>query len=165
MADIKKKTKPKKPRMRIRKARTGDVKTVQALINSYARRHKIIPRSLNDLYAYIRDLSVCVNSRGTVLGVCGLHVTWEDLAEIRSLAVNSRHQGKGAGDMLVKNSIQEARDLGVKRVFVLTYYPDYFRRFGFKELDKAKLPQKIWADCLKCPKFPECDETALILDL
>ena len=151
--------------MRIRKARTGDAKEMQTLINSYARKHKIMPRSLNDLYEHIRDMSVCVNGRGSMLGVCGLHVTWDDLAEIRSLAVHTRHQGKGAGSALVKNAIMEARELGVKSVFVLTYYPDYFKQFGFKEIDKAKLPQKIWADCLKCVKFPDCDETAMVIEL
>ena len=151
--------------MPVRKARTSDVLVIQKLINSYARKHKIIPRSLNDLYEKIRDLTVFVNSRGTVQGVCGLHVAWEDLAEIRSLAVSTRSQGKGIGTVLVEHAIKEARELGVGKVFVLTYYPDYFKRFGFDEVDKAKLPQKIWADCLNCHKFPACDETAVQLKL
>ena len=151
--------------MPVRKARATDVLVIQKLINSYARKHKIIPRSLNDLYEKIRDLTVFVNSRGTVQGVCGLHVAWEDLAEIRSLAVSTRSQSKGIGSALVEHAIKEARELGVGKVFVLTYYPDYFKRFGFEEVDKAKLPHKIWADCLNCHKFPACDETAVQLRL
>ncbi len=151
--------------MPVRKARTSDVLVIQKLINSYARKHKIIPRSLNDLYEKIRDLTVFVNTKGTVQGVCGLHVAWEDLAEIRSLAVSTRSKGKGIGSALVEHAIKEARELGVEKVFVLTYYPDYFRRFGFSEVDKAKLPHKIWADCLNCHKFPACDETAVQLKL
>jgi amino-acid N-acetyltransferase len=149
----------------VRKARTSDIKKVQKLINTYAKRHKIIPRSLNDLYERIRDLSVYVNSRGTIQGVCALHVSWEDLAEIRSLAVAVKSKNKGIGTMLVKHALKEAKALGVKKVFVLTYYPEYFKRFSFKEVEKASLPQKIWADCLDCHKFPECDETAVLLEL
>ncbi len=151
--------------MPVRKARIADVKAIQKLINSYARKHKIIPRSLNDLYEKIRDLTVYVNKKDTIQGVCGLHVAWEDLAEIRSLAVSTRSQSKGIGTALVENAINEAKELGVRKVFVLTYYPEYFKRFGFEEVDKAKLPHKIWADCLNCHKFPECDETAVQLKL
>ncbi|HEB02344.1 MAG TPA: N-acetyltransferase [Nitrospirae bacterium] len=151
--------------MPIRKARTSDVKSIQKLINAYAKKHKLIPRSLNDLYEKIRDLTVYDNAKGTVQGVCALHVAWEDLAEIRSLAVSSRSKGKGIGKALVRHALKEATHLGVKKVFVLTYYPEYFQQLGFEEVDKAKLPHKIWADCLNCHKFPECDETAVQLKL
>lgn len=151
--------------MPVRKARATDVLVIQKLINSNANKHKIIPRSLNDLYEKIRDLTVYVSSKGTIQGVCGLHVVWEDLAEIRSLAVSTRSKGRGIGTALVEHAINEARELGVRKVFVLTYYPEYFKRFGFEEVDKAKLPHKIWADCLNCHKFPECDETAVQLRL
>lgn len=151
--------------MPVRKAKVSDVKAMQKLINSYARKHKIIPRSLSDLYEKVRDLSVFVNSRGIVQGVCGLHVAWEDLAEIRSLAVSPRSQNKGIGTALIEHAFNEARELGVKKIFVLTYYPDYFARFGFRETEKAQLPHKIWSDCMGCHKFPECDETAMQLKL
>lgn len=151
--------------MGIRKANTKDAKPVQELINKYARRHKLIPRSLNDLYEKIRDVSVYEDDKKRLIGTCSLHVSWEDLAEIRSLAVEKRHQHKGVGKALVKNAIREAKKLGIRRVFVLTYVPQFFARFGFETVDKNTLPNKIWADCLSCPRFPDCDETAVVLDL
>ena len=151
--------------MPVRKAKISDVKAMQKLINSYAKKNKIIPRSLNDLYEKIREFTVYVSAKGALQGVCGLHVSWENLAEIRSLAVANRNQGKGIGEALVKNALKEALELGIKNVFVLTYYPEYFQRFGFEVIDKAKLPHKIWADCLNCHKFPECDETAVQIKL
>jgi amino-acid N-acetyltransferase len=100
-----------------------------------------------------------------VCGVCGLGICWEDLAEIRSLAVSEEMKGTGLGSRLVAACLEEAKSLGVKRVFTLTYVPDFFVRFGFREVEKSVLPHKIWADCFKCPKFPDCDETALLIDL
>jgi amino-acid N-acetyltransferase len=148
--------------MPIRRARTTDVKKIQKLINSFAQAHKMIPRSLNDLYEKIRDMNVYEDDEGKMLGVCSLHVSWEDLAEIRSLSVIKKAQGQGVGRALMKKALKDAKALGIKKVFVLTYYPQYFQKFGFDEIDKGKLPHKIWADCLQCPKFPECDETAVI---
>jgi len=97
--------------------------------------------------------------------VCGLRVYWEDLAEIKSLAVSEDQQDRGFGSKLVRACLQEARSLGIRKVFALTYVPDFFMRLGFKEVDRSIFPQKIWADCLKCPKFPDCDEVALAIDL
>lgn len=150
--------------MPIRKARTEDVKEVQGLINGYAKKHKMIPRSLSDLYDNIRDVFI-YEDKGRIKGTCALHVSWEDLAEIRSLAVDKPYRSKGIGSALIKKAIQEAKGLGVRRVFVLTYYPEYFKRFGFEDIDKSKLPNKIWSDCLHCPHFPECDEVALIKEI
>jgi amino-acid N-acetyltransferase len=90
---------------------------------------------------------------------------WEDLAEIRSLAVDKNYQDRGIGKNLVKQCLKEAKALGLKRVFALTYHPEFFKKLGFKDTDKASLPQKIWGDCLRCPKFPECDENAVIINL
>ena len=90
---------------------------------------------------------------------------WEDLAEIRSLAVDKVHQKRGIGKNLVRECLKEARALGVKRIFALTYSPDFFKKMGFKDADKSSLPQKIWGDCLRCPRFPECDEHAVIISL
>jgi amino-acid N-acetyltransferase len=100
-----------------------------------------------------------------IYGVCGLGICWEELAEIRSLAVSVDEQGKGFGSRLVMACLEEARSLGLSKVFALTYVPGFFVRFGFKEVEKLVLPHKIWADCLKCHKFPNCDETAVMLDL
>lgn len=150
--------------MPIRKAKTGDVIQVQKLINGFARRHKLIPRSLNDLYDNVRDVYVH-ESRNRITGTLSLHVSWEDLAEIRSLAVSKGAQGKGVGTQLVQEALDEARALGIKRVFSLTYVPEFFRKLGFKDIDKSKLPGKIWSDCLNCPQFPDCDEEAVIITL
>jgi amino-acid N-acetyltransferase len=150
--------------LKIRKAKTADLKEVQKVVNEFARREEMIPRSLNELYENIRDFIVC-EEEGKICGVSALHVLWEDLAEVRSLAVRKEWQGRGIGRRLVKRCLAEARSLGVARVFVLTYRPGFFKQLGFKDIDKAGLPQKIWGDCIRCPKFPECDEHALIYAL
>jgi len=147
--------------LKLRKARIADLKEVQKLINEFARREEMIPRSINELYEHIRDFIVA-EENGRITGVCALHVLWEDLAEVRSLAVRKEYQKMGVGKKLVKRCIVEAGTLGIKRVFVLTYQPLFFKKLGFVDIDKASLPQKIWGDCVRCPKFPECDEHALI---
>lgn len=146
--------------MKIRKAKISDVPQVHKLINEFAKKEEMLPRALNDLYENIRDLFV-YDDNG-IKGVCALHVLWEDLAEVRSLAVKEDFQGRGIGKALVKRCLKEAVALGTKRAFALTYNIDFFIKIGFKEIDKAKLPHKIWGDCLRCPKFPECDEHAVI---
>ncbi len=151
--------------MKIRKAKSADVKAIHRLINSMAADHEMLPRSLNDLYENLRDLLVC-EDEGKIKGVCALHVLWEDLAEIRSLAISSESRNMGIGSLLVKRALGEAKSLGIKRVFALTYHPRYFaERFEFREVDKSELPQKIWGECLKCHKYPECDETAVIKEI
>jgi amino-acid N-acetyltransferase len=148
----------------IRKAKLRDVQEIQQLIKRYSTRGEMLPRSLSELYDNIRDIFVSIQSR-KVVGICALHVCWEDLAEIRSLAVEEKNRKEGIGAKLVKACLGEARMLGVKRVFALTYRPDFFERVGFKKVDKAVLPHKIWTDCLKCVKFPDCDEIAVVLEL
>lgn len=150
--------------MKIRKANIDDVRKIHGLINNFAKREVMLPRSLNEIYENLRDHFVS-EADGEIIGVCALHILWEDLAEVRSLAVNQSEQGKGIGQILVKRCIRYARELGIKRVFVLTYSPDFFRGLGFKDIDKTQLPQKIWGDCLRCHKFPECDEHALIKEI
>lgn len=147
--------------MKIRKAKIQDIKKIQKLINEFAKKGEMLPRSLNELYENIRDFFVAEEGN-EIKGVCALHILWEDLAEVRSLVVKRDYQKKGIGSDLVKKCLREAKSFGVKNVFVLTYIPDFFKRLGFTEIDKSKLPQKIWGDCIKCPKFPECDEVALI---
>ncbi len=124
----------------------------------------MIPRSLNDLYENIRDIFVCEDG-GEVKGVCALHIMWEDLAEIRSLSVSFESQGAGIGKRLVGTCIKEAKNLGIKKIFALTYHPDFFKKIGFVDIDKSQLPQKIWGECLRCPKFPGCDESAVIFTM
>ncbi len=153
--------------MSIRKAVTGDVKTIHKILNHYADKGLLLPRSLSQLYDHVRDFFVMEIGYQTnsIQGVCALGVCWEDLAEIKSLAVTEAHQGKGLGSQLVETCFDEARDLGLKNIFTLTYISDFFEGLGFKGVDKSVLPHKIWADCLKCPKFQDCDEKALMIEL
>jgi amino-acid N-acetyltransferase len=148
----------------IRKAKIDDIKEIQRLIKLYAPRGGILPRSLSELYDHLRDFFVFIRNR-KVAGICALHICWDDLAEIRSLAVEEEDQNKGIGAKLVAACLKESRLLGVRRVFALTYQPEFFERLGFSKVDKAVLPHKIWTDCLKCVKFPDCDETALVKEM
>jgi len=144
----------------IRKASIADINGIQKLINQFARQELMLPRPLSNLYESVRDFWVCqLDDR--IVGCCALHIAWEGLAEIRSLAVNRYYQGKGIGRQLINAAITEARQLGVKSIFTLTYIPDYFKKSGFRRVSKEKLPHKIWAECINCPKFPNCKEVAL----
>ena len=153
--------------MHIRKAIIGDVNEIHRLLNHYADQGLLLPRSLSELYDHLRDYVVLVSGdhKRLIHGVCGLRICWDDLAEIKSLAVSENHQGKGSGIRLVETCLEESRSLGLKKVFTLTYVPGFFIKLGFKVVEKSVLPNKIWADCLTCPKFPDCDETALMINL
>ncbi len=148
----------------IRKARLNDVKEIQRLIKQYSVRGDILPRSLVELYDQLRDFFVYIRNR-KIVGICALHICWEDLGEIRSLAVQEEVRNMGIGVALVKACLKEAKSLGIKRVFALTYRPNFFERLAFKVVDKSILPHKIWTDCLKCVKFPDCDEVAMLKEL
>jgi len=148
----------------IRKAILADVKAIQSLVNQYADSGQMLPRSLNELYEHLRDFHV-YEENGALIGVCALHVSWDGLAEIRSLAVQQDRVKRGIGAALVRQCLAEAAALQVNRVFVLTYQPGFFRMLGFAEVDKKELPHKIWTDCLNCIKFPDCDESALIISI
>jgi RNA 3'-terminal phosphate cyclase (ATP) len=145
----------------VRKARATDVPAMQTLVAHFAARGELLPRTLSEMYQHLRDFFVA-EVDGEIAGVCGLSLYWEDLAEIRTLAVHEAHGGKGLGSALVTACLEEAGALGVGRVFALTYRLGYFERFGFRTIDKRELPQKIWKDCIKCAKFACCDEIALI---
>jgi len=148
----------------IRKARLKDVNEIQQLIKRYSTRGEMLPRSLSELYDHLRDFFISTQNR-KVVGICALHVCWEDLAEIRSLAVEEKVRKKGIGANLVKACLEESKRLGVKQVFALTFRPDFFEQLGFRKVDKAVLPHKIWTDCLKCVKFPDCDEMAVVKEI
>uniref|UniRef100_C6E6I7 GCN5-related N-acetyltransferase n=1 Tax=Geobacter sp. (strain M21) TaxID=443144 RepID=C6E6I7_GEOSM len=148
----------------IRKARISDVKEIQKLLTSFASRGEMLSRSLSELYEALRDFYVC-EEEGALLGTSALHIVWEDLAEVRSVAVAESAGRRGIGSQVVGACIDEARELGLKRLFCLTYKPDFFAKFGFKIADKSELPHKVWGDCIKCVKFPDCDEIAMVLDL
>jgi amino-acid N-acetyltransferase len=148
----------------LRKAKVWDAKEIHRLLEIHAAQGLLLPRPLWDIYAHIREFHVWEED-GHLVGVCALHMVWEDLAELRSFCVLESFRRKGIGAHLARAALEEGKEMGVKRVFVLTYVPSYFERMGFRKVDKAELPQKVWADCIHCIKFPECDEVALILDL
>lgn len=148
----------------IRKAKAADAKVIQKLINTFAARDEMLPRALNSIYENIRDFHIIEEESG-VVGCCALHVTWGDLAEIRSLAVDETTQGRGYGRLLVERCLDDARELGLPKVFALTYVPDFFEKLGFLRINKSELPHKIWSECINCPKFPDCGEEAVQLEL
>ena len=150
----------------IRKVWISDVKEIYKLLSIFSDRGEILPRSLSEIYDNLRDYCIyCQGEQEAIVGTCAVHVSWEDLAEIRSLAVEDRFTKRGIGRKLVESCIAEARELGIHRVFVLTYKKEFFEKLGFHLVDKASLPHKIWADCLKCVKFPDCDETAMMREI
>ena len=147
----------------IRKAQIKDAKKIQWLVNFFASQDLMMPRSLNEIYENIRDFWVSVDDNKKIVGCVALHIVgWENLAEIKSLAVERKDQRKGLGAGLVNACLKEAKDLKIGRVFALSYHPKFFKKSGFKIVAKSKLPHKIWAECCNCPKFPNCGEIALI---
>lgn len=149
----------------IRNARMEDVKGIYNLLNHFSGKGLLLGRSLSSLYDQLRDFQVFVDPGGDgerILGVCALHICWENLAEIRSLAVEEAHQGRGIGTRLVTTCLAEAESFGISRVFTLTYQPLFFQGLKFQPIDKKELPHKVWSDCINCPKFPDCNEEALI---
>ena len=150
----------------VRKAVIEDVEPIHEILNTFAAEERLLPRPLSELYEHLRAYFVLETAPDErIQGVCGLGICWKDLAEIESLAVEKTFQGRGLGRKLVDACLREAVDLGLHKLFTLTYVPEFFVKIGFYEVDKSCLPHKIWADCLKCPKFPDCDETALMLQL
>jgi amino-acid N-acetyltransferase len=147
--------------MIFRRARMADVDSMAALINSYAEKGLMLHRTIPSLYQRIRDYTV-IEQEGLVIGVGGLHILWKDLAEICSVAIHPRYVNNGLGLALVDKLLQESRELGTEKVFTLTYQPGFFEKCGFIRIDKESLPQKVWTECVNCPKFPNCDEVALI---
>jgi len=148
----------------IRKATMKDAKTIQNLVNTYAKGGEMLPLSINEVYEKILEFVVW-DEDGELVGCCAFHPTWEDMAEIRSVAVRPDTVKKGVGKALVERSIENASALGITKVFLLTYVPEFFRKLGFVEIEKEQLPKKIWSDCLKCAKFPDCDEIAMMKTL
>ncbi len=145
----------------IRKAKIKDIKQIQELIGCFARLDVMLPRSLNELYENIRDFWV-YEDRGKVIGCAALHISWDDLAEIKSLAVAKNKQKKGIGRDLATACLAEAKVMGAKKIFVLTYKPEFFKKLGFKRIKHSSLPHKIWAECINCCKFPDCREIPLL---
>jgi len=150
--------------MILRKAKITDVEEIHSMLNHYAKEEIILPRSRSKLYESIREFSVA-EENGKVLGAGSLHIMWHDLAEIRSLAVLPSHKGRGIGKALVDVFLSEALSLHLPRVFTLTYEVSFFEKCGFRHIAKEDLPQKVWRDCIDCPRFPNCDENAMIIEI
>ncbi len=151
-------------KLEIRRARIQDAYKIQELIKKYSAEADLLKRSIADLYSQIRDYIVAFDGK-KLAGVIAVHVYWEDLSEIRSFVLEKRYRGKGYGAMLLEEALKEAKNVGTKKVFALTKIPDFFKKNGFRPIPKNKLPHKIWKDCFSCPKFPDCDESALILNI
>ena len=150
----------------IRKATINDIKSIHKLLQDYGKKGELLPRPLSRLYDHVRDFAVYVDPEtDAVLGCCALQFCWEDLAEIRSVAVHPDYANQKIGTKLIETAILEARQFKIKQLFVLTYRPGFFKKFGFTVIDRADLPIKIWADCILCVKFPDCDETAMLLQI
>ena len=147
--------------IQVEKAKIPDVPQIHKLINGFADKGQMLARPLSEIYESIRDFFV-IRDGEEVIGCAALHVSWSDLAEIRSVAVAEDSQKKGLGARLVAACIKEAAELGIKTVFCFTYRPEFFKQQKFVDIDKMELPRKVWTDCFRCPKFPNCDETALI---
>jgi len=145
-------------------ATTKDIPRIQKILEYYANQELLLPRALSDLYENVRDFIIYKEEK-EIIGASALHVCWEDLGEIRSLAVIPEHTKKGIGSQLVKLCETEARRLGLQKAFTLTYQESFFSKLGYQKIDKSLLPRKIWRDCLQCVKFPNCDEIAMIKTL
>ena len=151
--------------MKVEKATINDVKKMHELVNKFAGKGEMLPRALSEIYENLRDYFVIRGKSGKVVACGALHISWADLAEVKALAVDKDKQKKGMGAALIKACVAEAQSLGIPRMFCLTYKPGFFKRQGFKEVEKMELPRKIWAECYSCPKFPDCDEVALVFDV
>lgn len=151
----------------LRKAKVSDAKVIHGMINASSGKGEMLPRSLMDIYGSLRDFFVYVeDSSDSVAGVCAMHIFWENLAEVRSLCVKDEYRRRGIGEKLVEACISEAITLDLLRIFALTYQTEFFGKLGFIEVERSTLPEKIWSDCFKCPKYPDyCDEVAMILEL
>jgi len=150
----------------IRKATIVDVKIIHELLLEYGKKEELLARPLSQLYDHVRDFSVYEDkSNGKIIGCCALQFCWEDLAEIRSLAVHPDHLRGNIGTQLTETALEEAQRFNIAKIFTLTYKPAFFEKFSFVQIDRSELPLKIWSDCIICVKFPDCDEIAMLKEL
>jgi len=147
--------------LKVERAKIGDVPKIHWLVNHFAENGEMLPRALSDIYESIRDFYV-VRENDEVIACAALHIFWSDLAEIRAITVSEAFQNQGVGVCLVQACLEDADELGIPEVFCLTYKPAFFEKCGFQRLEKTELPRKVWVECYRCPKFPDCDEVALI---
>ncbi|HBF37542.1 MAG TPA: N-acetyltransferase [Firmicutes bacterium] len=150
--------------MSFRKAKMSDVENLHRLINDFATKGYMLPRSRNTLYEALREFTI-IEDQGMLVGMGALHVIWEDLAEIRALAIKEEYQRRGIGQQLINRLAKEADELEIHQIFALTYQVAFFKKCGFNEVNKDEMPHKIWKECIDCPKFPNCDEVAMAITL
>jgi len=150
--------------IKVDRARVSDANSLHRLISHFADKGEMLPRALSEIYDGIRDYFV-VRKGGQVIACAALQVTWADLAEVRSLAVDEQEQNQRIGSLLIQACLNDAKELGIPKVFCLVRKAPFFEKHGFRLVDKKELPHKVWAECYRCPKFPDCDEVALICDL
>ena len=163
MADI---ATPTGTSIRVERATTRDGEGIARLVNYWAAQGQMLPRTVGETYENLRDFFVVRDAEdGHVVGCAALHITWSDLAELKSLAVEESTHSRGLGAALVRACVEEGRALGLSRIFALTYRPGFFERLGWEQADVMNLPRKVWNECYRCPKFPGCDEIAMVLDL
>jgi len=147
----------------VRQATMKDVDAMLEIVNEYARQGLMLPRTKLSVCEHLQSFIVAHDGE-TVVGVAGLHILWEDLAEIRSLAISEKAKGMGVGKHLVLHLVEQCRILGINRVLALTYQKAFFEKCGFWIVAKESLPQKVWKDCINCSKLPMCDEIAMIFE-
>lgn len=151
--------------MKIRAAKVSDAAAICGIINYYAERGRMLHRSLESVYDSLREFQVAEDAGGTIIGCVALDIFWADLAEIKSLAVSPQQRGSGVGSQLIHSAIEDARRLGVQKLFALTYEKKFFVNNGFDLIARDRLPEKVWRECIACPKADACDEIAMMLNL
>jgi amino-acid N-acetyltransferase len=153
------------PTFQLVRASIADAKAICDLVNVFARRGEMLPRTMAEVYGNLRDFYVIRDEGGELVACGGLHILWEDLGEIKSLAVREDMQGRGLGQRIVEACVDEAREIGLQTAFALTYRPGFFEKLGFTQADVMTLPRKVWGECYRCPKFPGCNEIAMVRPL
>ncbi|MBU1121873.1 MAG: N-acetyltransferase [Candidatus Omnitrophota bacterium] len=149
----------------IKKAKIADAKKIQGLILNEAKKGKVLDRSLNYIYENIRNFWIYKDNH-KIIGCCALSVVgWQNLGEIKSLVVKEPFQKKNIGTKLVAKCLEDAKSLGLKKVFALTFAPKFFMKLEFKKIAMKKLPHKIWKDCMNCVYFPDCKEVAVLYNI
>ena len=144
------------------RASIADAKAIHDLVNTFARQGEMLPRTMAEVYENLRDFYVVRDGSGEAVACGGLHILWEDLAEIKSLAVREDLQGQRLGARIIEACLEEARQIGIATAFALTYRPGFFEKLGFAQADVMTLPRKVWGECYRCPKFPGCNEIAMV---
>jgi amino-acid N-acetyltransferase len=151
--------------IKIRRAQIGDVRPMHKLLGVFAESRELLPRAISELYENLQQFHVA-EDKGRVVGCCSLAVQWDNLAEVKALAVDNAYQGKGIGRKLLKACLSDAKSLGITRVFALTMKDGFFTKLGFARVTKNHLPHKVWTECVRCPYFPDtCVEIAMVKDL